>query len=69
MLEATDQPGNDMEYAKGSTQGGFIYAPSPNKDRLGEGSSPAGEIVESLWAARAPLPRSTLAWAPTTSRS
>lgn len=43
-----DQPGNDMEYADGSTQGGFIYAPSPNKDRLGEGSSPAGEIVESL---------------------
>lgn len=48
MLEATDQPGNDMEYAKGSTQGGFIYAPSPNKDRLGQGSSPAGEVVESL---------------------
>lgn len=48
MLDATDQPGNDMEYADGSTQGGFIYAPSPNKDRLGEGSSPAGEIVESL---------------------
>lgn len=48
MLDATDQPGNDMEYADGSTQGGFIYAPSPNKDRMGEGSSPAGEIVESL---------------------
>lgn len=48
MLEKTDQPGNDMEYAKGSTQGGFIYAPSPNKDRLGEGSSSAGEIAESL---------------------
>lgn len=48
MLEATDQPGNDMEYAKGTTQGGFIYAPSPNRDRLGEGASFAGEIAESL---------------------
>lgn len=41
-------PGNDMAYAKGSTQGGFIYATSVNKDRVGVGQSNAGDIAESL---------------------
>jgi hypothetical protein len=39
---------NDMAYARGSDQGGFIYATSVNKDVLGVGQSPAGEIAESL---------------------
>lgn len=39
---------NDMEYAKGSTQGGFVYATSVNKDKVGSGQSQAGEVVESL---------------------
>ncbi len=39
---------NDMDYAKGSTQGGFVYATSVNKDRVGVGQSQAGEIAESL---------------------
>jgi hypothetical protein len=39
---------NDMEYAKGSNQGGFIYATSLNKDVVGTGQSAAGEVVESL---------------------
>lgn len=39
---------NDMPYAKGSTQGGFIYATAVNKDSGGIGQSAAGEIAESL---------------------
>lgn len=41
---------NDMPYAEGSTQGGFIYATSPSGDEadLGIGESKAGEIEESL---------------------
>ena len=39
---------NDMPYAQGSTQGGFIYATSPNKDSMGVGESKAGTIEEPL---------------------
>lgn len=39
---------NDMPYADGSSQGGFIYATSENKDTVGEGESKAGTIEESL---------------------
>ncbi|GAB4554844.1 MAG: hypothetical protein Tsb0013_17530 [Phycisphaerales bacterium] len=39
---------NDMPYAEGSTQGGFIYATSPNKDAIGVGESKAGTITETL---------------------
>lgn len=39
---------NDMPYADGSSQGGFIYATSPNGDEIGVGESKAGEIAETL---------------------
>ena len=39
---------NDMPYAKGSTQGGFIYSTSMGQDKVGKGQSYAGEIAESL---------------------
>jgi squalene-hopene/tetraprenyl-beta-curcumene cyclase len=39
---------NDMPYAKGSRQGGFIYATSPDKDHVGAGESKGGEIEETL---------------------
>jgi squalene-hopene/tetraprenyl-beta-curcumene cyclase len=39
---------NDMPYADGSRQGGFIYATSPNKDNIGVGESKAGTIEETL---------------------
>ncbi|MGP1346848.1 MAG: hypothetical protein ACTS3F_09325 [Phycisphaerales bacterium] len=39
---------NDMPYADGSTQGGFIYATSPDGDNLGIGESKAGTIEETL---------------------
>lgn len=39
---------NDQPYAKGSTQGGFIYATSVNKDNTGIGQSMAPEIEETL---------------------
>lgn len=39
---------NDMEYAEGSDQGGFIYATSPDKDSIGVGESKAGTIAETL---------------------
>lgn len=49
MLESTRAGTvNDTEYAKGSKQGGFIYATSVNKDNIGVGQSFAGETVESL---------------------
>lgn len=39
---------NDMPYAKGSRQGGFVYATAENKDTAGAGQSQAGMIEESL---------------------
>lgn len=39
---------NDMPYAKGSRQGGFIYATSPDKDHVGQGESKGPEIEETL---------------------
>ncbi|MBL1218233.1 MAG: hypothetical protein D8M59_12150 [Planctomycetes bacterium] len=39
---------NDMPYADGSTQGGFIYATSTDADHIGEGESKAGTIEETL---------------------
>lgn len=45
---------NDMAYARGSTQGGFVYSTSVNKDRIGAGQSFAGEVVESLTGADEP---------------
>jgi squalene-hopene/tetraprenyl-beta-curcumene cyclase len=39
---------NDMAYADGSSQGGFIYATGPEGDRAGEGESKAGVIEETL---------------------
>lgn len=39
---------NDAPYAKGSRQGGFIYATAENKDTAGQGQSQAGMIEESL---------------------
>ena len=49
MLEtAGGKTVNDMAYANGSTQGGFIYATAVNKESGGVGQSFAGEIAESL---------------------
>lgn len=50
MLEQTPEGEkvNDMPYAAGSTQGGFIYATAINKDTIGLGQSFAGETIESL---------------------
>jgi len=39
---------NDMAYADGSTQGGFVYSTSPNRDQIGVGESKAGTIEETL---------------------
>lgn len=39
---------NEAPYAAGSTQGGFIYATSENKDTVGSGQSHAGTIEETL---------------------
>lgn len=39
---------NDMPYAAGSQQGGFIYATSPDQDNVGAGESKAGTIEETL---------------------
>lgn len=39
---------NDQPFAKGSTQGGFIYSTSVNKDNIGVGQSMAAEIEETL---------------------
>lgn len=39
---------NDMPYADGSAQGGFIYATSPSGDEPGAGESKAGTITETL---------------------
>jgi len=39
---------NDMPYAKGSTQGGFIYATSPSGEEPGAGESKGEVITETL---------------------
>jgi squalene-hopene/tetraprenyl-beta-curcumene cyclase len=39
---------NDMPYADGSQQGGFIYSTSMNKDTIGSGESKAGTIEETV---------------------
>lgn len=39
---------NDMDYAKGSTQGGFIYATAEEKAKAGQGESKAPVIEETL---------------------
>jgi hypothetical protein len=39
---------NDMPYAAESTQGGFIYSTSVNRDTIGGGQSMAGEIAETI---------------------
>ncbi|MEO1008668.1 MAG: prenyltransferase/squalene oxidase repeat-containing protein [Planctomycetota bacterium] len=39
---------NDMDYAEGSRQGGFIYATGPTGDQAGVGESKAGTIEETL---------------------
>lgn len=39
---------NDMAYAKGSRQGGFIYATAENKDTAGQGQSQAAVIEETM---------------------
>lgn len=44
MLDAV----NDMDYADGSQQGGFIYATSPTGDEIGVGESKAGALEETL---------------------
>jgi hypothetical protein len=46
--KAGGEPINDMPYAAGSSQGGFIYATSVNRDTIGSGQSQAGEFVESM---------------------
>lgn len=50
MLEKTPDGTlvNDLAYAKGSTQGGFIYATGPSGDQAGIGQSNGGEIMESM---------------------
>jgi squalene-hopene/tetraprenyl-beta-curcumene cyclase len=54
MLEKVKSPDgkditvNDMAYAKGSQQGGFVYATAENKDTVGSGQSFAGMMDESL---------------------
>lgn len=39
---------NEMPYAKGSRQGGFIYATAANARSIGQGQSMAGEIIETM---------------------
>lgn len=39
---------NPMEYAKGSRQGGFVYATSESKETVGQGQSQSGTIEETL---------------------
>lgn len=43
-----DERVNDMPYAAGATDGGFIYATGPEADQLGVGQSQAGTIEETL---------------------
>ncbi|MCC6661747.1 MAG: hypothetical protein IT437_12775 [Phycisphaerales bacterium] len=39
---------NDMPYADGSKQGGFIYSTGPNKEKAGTGQTYAGTIEETM---------------------
>lgn len=39
---------NDQEYAKGSTQGGFIYSAGAGKEKAGQGETNGGTIEETL---------------------
>lgn len=49
MIEQIDgKPVNDMEYAKGSKQGGFIYSTSLSKDQKGSGETKSAMIEETL---------------------
>jgi len=50
FLERTqmDDRINDMDYATGSRQGGFVYATSPSGEQLGAGESKAKMIEETL---------------------
>lgn len=50
FLRRTQMDGrvNEMPYAAGSTQGGFVYATGQNKDTAGEGQSMAGTLEETL---------------------
>lgn len=43
-----DQRFNDMPYARGATEGGFVYATAPEADQTGEGQSMAGTIEETM---------------------
>lgn len=45
---AGGKPINDQAYAKGSTQGGFIYSTGKNEQTAGEGETNAGLIEETL---------------------
>jgi squalene-hopene/tetraprenyl-beta-curcumene cyclase len=50
FLERTqmDDRINDMEYAEGSRQGGFVYATAPDGQSVGQGESKANMIEETL---------------------
>ncbi len=50
FLKRTQMDGsiNDMPYADGTKQGGFIYATAPSGDQAGVGQSQAGSIDETL---------------------
>lgn len=49
MMEKVDgQVVNDMAYAKGSKQGGFIYSTSEDKDKVGSGESKSAMIEETM---------------------
>jgi len=39
---------NDQDYAKGSSQGGFIYSAGAGKEKAGQGETNAGEIEETM---------------------
>lgn len=39
---------NDMPYARGSRQGGFIYSTSPDRESVGEGESKGGLVEETV---------------------
>lgn len=43
-----DERFNDMPYARGATEGGFVYATGPEADQIGEGQSMAGTLEETL---------------------
>lgn len=47
-VDSTGKKVNDLEYAKGSKQGGFIYATAENDQTIGKGQSFAGNIEETM---------------------